>query len=507
MSRKFNSCLVQLSPCSGMDINVYLALNKKPARQEQKLKTLEKYIRKYSSGWKKRLELADLLYEMGHWPEAVSEYDRVIKAQPQLIQPRIQLGKILQLINRKEEAITIYQSAVVLAKLEATKQHLVGLIESCRANTKGAISAFKSAVVLEPQNLAHQLALGQIQMDAAYPTEALSTFKNILSLDPNNFMALIYSHDLLLTLGYLPEAERHLNRAVEIAPQDIQTLKRVITNRCRKRLVFNIEGKQTKKLIDSLLKQASSSAEAHNLLARYYILRGEKKEGTKILEQFSEEQSNNPQIWYYYSRCLLEIGNHEMAAAAILKAYDLFSSRGRPCEQEIYRALCEILPATGRLDKTRSIIAEMLEHFPDSWSLWVTAGRVLVKHFKQIDIGCRYSRRATKLQPRLAEAWFCYGKVLSLAEKYKDAIAALTQGWQLLPPENKDFKSVAAAVWLGESYQELGSNQTSREWLTIAYQQGAELIDFDPVSANYWQDRALGTSIPAADNFMARYPH
>ena len=102
MSRNFASCLVQLSPSSGLDLNAYLVLNRKPIRQEQKLKTLKKYIKQYSSGWKKHLELADLLYEMGRWSEAVPEYHRVIKGQPQLIQPRIQLGKILQLMNRKK---------------------------------------------------------------------------------------------------------------------------------------------------------------------------------------------------------------------------------------------------------------------------------------------------------------------------------------------------------------------------------------------------------------------
>ena len=483
MSRNFTSCLVQLSSCSGLALNAYLVLNKKPTRQTQKLKTLQKYIKQYRSGWKKRLELANLLYEMGQWSKAILEYNRVIKGRPQLIKPRIQLGKILQLINRKGEAIAVYKSAIALAKHESTKQHLVGLIESCQGNPKEAISALKSAAVLEPKNLAHWLALGKIQMDAENPVAALSTFETILSLDSNHFMGLIYSHDLSLTLGNLPAAERYPNKAVEVAPQDIQTLKRVITHRCQKRLVFDLAGKQTKNLLNSLLKQAPISPEAYNLLAHYYMFRGEQQKGIKILEQFTEKQPNNPHTWYYYSRFLLEIGGQEAAVTAILRAYELSSSRGRPCEREIYRAVCEILPATGRLDKTRSIITEMLEHFPESWSLWATAGKVLVKHFKQIDVGCCYSLRATKLQSQLAEVWFRYGKVLSLAEKYEDAIAALTHGWQLLSPGAKDLKSVLAAVWLGETYQKLGCEQTSQEWLQIACQQEAELRNFDPATS------------------------
>ena len=43
---------------------------------------------------KKRLELADFLYEMGNWQQAVAEYRQVIERQPQLIGVLLQLGKI-----------------------------------------------------------------------------------------------------------------------------------------------------------------------------------------------------------------------------------------------------------------------------------------------------------------------------------------------------------------------------------------------------------------------------
>lgn len=196
----------------------------------------------------------------------------------------MQLGKILQLMKRTPEAISVYQGAVKIAKKEATKQHLLGLIQSCEDNPHGAIAAFKSATDLEPKNLAHWLALGQLQLEVEQPAVTLATFKTILSLDPHNLIALVYSYDLLLALGNLTEAERYLNQAMEIAPQDIQTLKRLITNRCHKKLVFDTEGKKTKKLINSLLKQASSSPEAHNLLAQYFILRGEDSKALKVLK-------------------------------------------------------------------------------------------------------------------------------------------------------------------------------------------------------------------------------
>lgn len=346
MSRNFASSVVPLSPSSGLNVNAYIALKDKPIRQEQKLKTLSKYIKKYTTGWKKHLELADLLYEMGRWSEAVSEYYQVIEIQPQSIEPHIQLGKILQLMKRKEKAIAVYEQAIFLAKKEATKQHLFGLIKYCQGNDRDAIAALKSATDLEPKNLVHWLALGQIQMKSELPANTtLLTFKTILSIDPNNLVGLVYGYDLLLALGNFSEAERYLKKAIEVAPEDIQTLKRLINDRCRKKLVFKAEGRHTKRLITSLLKQASSSPEAHNLLAQYFILRGEPERGIKILKQLTEEYSHNPHAWYYYSQSLFFLDRFEIAATAISKAHELAAG-----DREIYRALCEIFATIGQFD-------------------------------------------------------------------------------------------------------------------------------------------------------------
>ncbi|MGB5971354.1 MAG: tetratricopeptide repeat protein [Spirulinaceae cyanobacterium] len=354
MSGNFASCLVQLSPDSGLDGNTYIVLDRKPTRQEQRLKTLSRYIEKHSSGWKKRLELADLLYEMGQWSKAILQYNQVIQAQPQLLKPHIKLGKILQLMNRQQEAIAVYENAVVLAKKKATRQHLLGLIQSCQGKTKEAITSFKSATTLEPENLAHWLALVQKQIEVEPPAIALATLETILSFEPDNFMALIYSHDLLLILRHFPQAEKCLNQAQKIAPQDIQTLKRIIASRCRKKLVFAQEGKQTKKLINSLLQKAQSSPEASSLQAQYYILRGEQAKGLKILKQFTEKHEGNPHGWYYYSQALFNLSRHEAAANTILRAYELSAHQSRPDTPQVYQALCKMLPATPEIKQNWS---------------------------------------------------------------------------------------------------------------------------------------------------------
>jgi len=182
------------------------------------------------------------------------------------------------------------------------------------------------------------------------------------------------------------------------------------------------------------------------------------------------------------------------------KAYHLY-----PDDCAIHQALCEILPlephplplsykergVTGEGSKTNlaSIVEEMLKRFPERWSVWAIAGRLLVEYFKEIERGCSVSFQGTKLQPQLADAWFRHGRVLALALKHREAVEALEKGWELLPA-GAYLQSVPAAVWLGESYRVMGDVGASKRWLKVAGERCQELR-FNPAMADYWLGRAL----------------
>ncbi|MEG4492159.1 tetratricopeptide repeat protein [Microcoleus sp. D3_18_C4] len=529
MSRNTTLRVVSIAQSSGVELNAYLVADSKPTRQEQKLKTLSEYVQQYPSGWKKRLELANLLYEMGHIEQAVEEYRQVIDRQQPLIGVRLQLGKLLQLMGRKVEAVGVYESALANARNEATRQHISGSIALCRNDTQAAILAFESAASLEADNAAHWLALGQVQMGRGDAVAALRSFDTVLSLNPDDVVALIDSYDASQAVGNVRQAQRRLSKALEVAPGDFRALKRLADTRCRMRLVSGEEGKQTKQIISSVLQQAPDAADARELLAYYHLFREECANGIGVLERFTEEHPNHPRGWYSYGRCLFHTGEYQKAAEAMLKAYRLY-----PQDCEIYRALCEILPLTsppvpldppqpplkrGELEQAKSsnskggtplevplvkgdlgrsnrqvtltsIVEEMLDRFPDRWSVWTTAGRVLVESFQEIERGCSVSVRGTQLEPQLPDAWFSHGRVLALAGKHREAVEALAQGWQLLPEDGGYLQSVSAAVWLGESYGMLGDEVASRKWLEKACQ-SQELMEFDPAMAGYWQGRAL----------------
>lgn len=295
MSRHTFTRSLTISQASGIEVNINLVLPEKPVREAQKLKTLTKYVQRYPSGWKKRLELADLLYGMGKWSEAVEQYSQVIERQPQLIPVQLKLGKILQLMGREKEAIEVYKTSLsllchrkfsspglsnVTQSQMANKAHIVGLIEICLHNFPKAVKAFSLATTFEPDNPSHWLALGKVQKSIGNNIDALKAFEAILCRYPDDLIALINIYDTLMALGkrnnqWYEKAQERLNQAIILAPDNYQVLKRQIENRFRMKLVSGKEGKQTKQLLNTLLKQAPNSAVAYQLKAYYYQVREE----------------------------------------------------------------------------------------------------------------------------------------------------------------------------------------------------------------------------------------
>ncbi|MCL1466592.1 tetratricopeptide repeat protein [Argonema galeatum] len=533
MSGNLTTSLVKFCQSSGLTMNVSIILEEKPTRQEQKFITLSKYVQKYPQGWKKRLELADLLYEMGNWQQAVAEYHQVLERQPQLLNVWLHLGKILQLMGVEKEALEVYEKALFCSDNEGTQHHINGLIAVCRGESQQAIIAFNLATGLEPDKVVHWLALAQVHQQIENHFGVLSALERVLSINPDDVVALIYSHDALMAVGDIQTAREQLSRVIALAGDDFRVLQGQIAQRSQMRLVSGKEGKLTKKMITSLLQQTPHGAEAYKFLAYYHIFRGDWAQGVEVLAEFTAEHPHYPNGWYYYGRCLFNTGEYQRAAEMMGKVYQLYAD-----DCEIYRGLCETLPFAiadppkspltrgtlneipvppltrgtlneipippllrgARGDQTvvrinplapllRDVVEEMLRRFPERWSVWATAGRVLVEHFQEFERGCQVSEQGTKLQPQLADAWFHHGRVLALAGKHREAVEALEKGWELLPAGGY-LLSVPAAVWLGESYRALRDVGASK-WWKVAVEGCQELREFNPAMADYWLGRAL----------------
>jgi RNA polymerase sigma factor (sigma-70 family) len=496
--------LVKVVLPSSREMSFEITLSHKP-QQHFRLETLDKYVRSYPRGWKKRWNLACLLYEMGQWEAAISEYAQVLERQPGLIDAYLSLGNIYRLLGRETEAVAVYEHARLAARREATRRHINGLIEVCRGRYEAAVAELQEALLLEPHEALHWHNLGLIHLRAGSFVKALQAFDESLKINPNDIVALTYSSAPLLAAGRGKEARQRITRALDLDPENVPALKWLTDVRAHRGATGGEESKTTRRRLRTLMRLAPDTAEAHESQAVHHIFRGEWEKGVLTLRAFAERYPNYPAAWLNLSRWLFRTGSPEASAEAVITACAL-----HPESWEAPQAACEIFTYLGRLQYLRPLIEAMLVRFPERWSVWATVAHALVEGFKNTEQACLISTRATQLQPQLAAAWFQHGRVLALSGKHQEALAALSKGWKWLADEACDKQSVVAALWCGESLRLMGEEEESWAWFERAAQKALVLSSQYPSLAQYRRGQALealGDRVGAMQSYRAALAH
>jgi RNA polymerase sigma factor (sigma-70 family) len=485
----------------GVERCLYLNLDHKPTRQQQKLGTLYTYVQRHPRGWKKRRVLADLLYTMGQWEQAIVMYRQVLQQRPDCLMIWLRLGEILGGLGRNPEAITAYTQALSCTRTAAAQYHVQGLLALCRQQFHSAAAAFTAAAHDAPQQVVHWQSLGLTHLRAAQPVEALQAFTQALQYNPDDICALTYSPAALYAVGRVTEARQCATRALELESHNVLALTFLI------RLLSHTEPEheETSKQIRMMLRRAfhiaPTSPDVYEALAHYHMARGAWSQALAVLRRFTSNHPTSPRGWYYAARWAYRCGATETATAAIRRAYAL-----DPCDAHILQAACTILLAAGRYNEVSPVLDSMLQQFPGDWSVWTTAGRICLQSSGETERACNLAAHGPRLQPSLAQAWFHYGRVLILASRYQEAITALQQGWRCLPAGDGHMQSIPAALWLGDSYWAVGKAAEAHRWWTKVTHLSCELRPTYPAMAHYWQGKAwmaLGQQKQAHQAFHA----
>ncbi len=474
---------------SGVERSFDILLDKSWEADEVGAHTLSE---SYPEVWEQQMARASLLQESGRWEEAAGELRRLITRRPDLTEAHLRLGELLSLSGRSEEARTVYEQALRDVKKESMRRHLRGLIEVSRGRYERAAGEFQQATLLEPHAHQHLHSLGLAHLRAGSYVEALEAFDEVLKRNPEDIVALTFSHDPLMASGRSREAVRRLRRAIKLDTKNAAAITRLIEHRLTLGAVAGVEGQETRRLLHMAERAAADAPEVRELLATYHVRRGEWEEGVSLLLAFVAARPMCPAGWRSLAHTLLRTGAYDEAADVIEKALAL-----HPDDLDIQEAACEVFKRAERPAALRRILARMLARRPDRWSIWTTAGLALVGGrgreitFGDAERACSLSSHATRLRPQLADAWFQHGRVLAAAGRHREAVAALTDGWRLLTEEACDARTLAAAVWLGESCAACGDDVRARAWFETAVRRSPEQAALRPAATHFWHGRAL----------------
>lgn len=495
------SNMVQLLTACGLEKSIRFFLKAGLCRQETRIRTLQEYVKCYPGGWKKQLELAELLYAKGDWNQAITAFRLTLEKHPQSLDASIRLGDMLRDIGRKEESMKVLMNALSYTRKESSKFHIRGMIELCRSRVDRALTEFSSAATLDKGNEAHQQRLAMTNLLADRPIQALKAFDRVLEINPNDLYSLTYSYECLVLTGRLDMAALYTERALRIYPDDIVAVKRKVDSRCFKGMTCGDEGKKTRILLRRLKKLAPQTADVLESQAIYYYSRGDYKKCLELLEQGCREKPDSPEHMHYFACWLFRTGFYRAAAGMILKTVQIYKE-----SPLFWRTACEIFIQAGKNKELEITTGEMLERFPDHWSVCATAGLALINLGDNTRRAIETSRQAILLQPRLPEAYFMHGRVLSLTGDIDGAIENLLLGWELLPGDDSGLQSTPAALLLARTYRELGRKHSCRKWFAEVSRRAEKLKDYLPAQAYYWLGKALHelVAVPTAARALRR---
>lgn len=219
--------LFRVSMICGCKRSVMIYLEDKPSRLKIKINTLQQYVKRYPTGWKKQMELAHLLYSDGQWELSIHHYRGALSKHPLNLHGWLTLGEMLLKIGHNKAAEDVHLRALACTRKKAAKHHVMGLLKICRGQWNNAIQEFKNAASHEPGNPAHQFKTGYCYLYLGQIEEALESFNTVLEINPNHLPALTYSYEILMCLKQLEEAHKRIKHVLEIYPKDVLALKRM----------------------------------------------------------------------------------------------------------------------------------------------------------------------------------------------------------------------------------------------------------------------------------------
>jgi Flp pilus assembly protein TadD len=173
-----------------------------------------------SAAGERLLERADAL-AAGAWPaDALPVYRELLAAEPEHLEGRLHLARLLLQLEELEGALTVLNDALRHAPDQTEFLVLRGGIHASLRLYPEADADLRRVLRLYPSHAPAHLELGRLLWRRGLTGEAATHFRRSLEFQPDNPRTCYYLGDALHQSGDLPGARAALDRAVQLDPHD-----------------------------------------------------------------------------------------------------------------------------------------------------------------------------------------------------------------------------------------------------------------------------------------------
>ncbi len=466
----------------GLVRTVPVFLKRQSPRQSTREQTLLDYIARHPGGWKKRIELAEILYSQGEWNKSIRQLEMVIQKNPHSIDTFLTLGQLLKDTGRCRQAASVYRKASSYVHNQSSKRYLNGMRELCHSNRREGIRELNTAVKLEPKNTTFLNALALIHLEGDFTHQAAEFFERVLAVDSKNLVALTHIYEPLLAMGCMNKAEKAVDRLLYLCPGNAPALHRKILHACLKGYVCGEAGQHTRKLLKKLKRAAPTFHGTSEARAAYYFARGDQRKALGVLEDFCRAYPRCYDGLYNYSVWLFRCGNLDAAARIIARLVTV--------DEKNLRTLLtagEIFGAAEDFKRLHRVTEAIERYHPDSWRGSCFRGLQLATRYYDLEAAEHYFHRAAGLQPAIPEIYVHLAICQMLLQKYSTALHSLKSGRSCIPDGDCQTRSTEIAFLTAEIFRRMDKRDHEHHWLTKALAQAGLLAKGQPAVGYYWQ--------------------
>lgn len=223
----------------------------------------------------------------------------------------VSTGRTLALIGEWTLAANALERAVVFAPDYAEAWAYLG--EARQQLGGSGLEALEKALALDPQSVAANLFLGLYWQRQGNYAQADTFLQTAHSLDPENHNALIQLGWNSALAGDVLEARSYFEAARDLAPDDVDSWKALARYSAEFEIYLDEVGVIT---AHRALVMAPQDAEAHALMGRILLLRGDPEGGIAQLELAIDLDKENTEAWLYLGLAQLVTDKAEAAVKA-----------------------------------------------------------------------------------------------------------------------------------------------------------------------------------------------
>lgn len=278
-------------------------------------------------------------YQSGKKDQAVDSLKQALQENPQLIMPRVYLGKIYKDRGDYSSAKEYYEALVAMDPYETQNHYNLGLSYQMLQRLQDAVKSYEKALRLNPNHFGSNMNLGLVYLALGDVDKAIKFTDKAAVINPESAEAQANLALALDARGDYVLAERAYRRSIELSPKQVGTMTNYANN-----LLAQQKPRDAEDVLQQTLK-LEDTPYLHKRLGDAYAM---EQRFDDSVGQYREALKRNPK---YFSAI-----NEE--ARVLLQQYQAGSELDEKKRDEALGLLRQSLELNPKQPKVKSLLEE-----------------------------------------------------------------------------------------------------------------------------------------------------